>query len=66
MNVEKVTPPDLSPEDSETMRRWFAGEATEDEMGDVVRRHIAASIPSDRTPPGLSRTSGPTTGDDRG
>lgn len=44
---EKVTPPKLDAEDSETMRRWFAGEATEDEMADVVRRHVESSLPSE-------------------
>lgn len=40
----------LSPEEGEVMRRWFAGEATEQEMSEVVRAHVerqaARVIPS--------------------
>lgn len=38
----------LSEADGEVMRRWFAGEATEDEMADVVKRHVYAMLPDDR------------------
>jgi hypothetical protein len=45
-----VVPDDLSDEDGEVMRRWFAGEATEAEMQDVVRRYLYAQLPDHGCP----------------